>query len=136
MSAAARTSSSVSWETLLACRRLDLGTHAPPLPGLVEDGETGGLRKRLSQEFQSFDIEFREMIANPVIVPPGRERLDTSPIATGSPLTKRRHRGARSFQGSCGCATVRHDDIEIAARKPGGGTAELRTSIFRVPLLS
>ena len=69
-------------------------------PGLVdacEDGHAREIGNDLLQKIELFSAYLRQRVDNPVIFPPGRARLATKPLPTGSPSLRHDNR-------NCSCS--------------------------------
>ena len=62
---------------------------------LPEDSDPADPRNGLLEQFQTLADEFRARLDNPVTLPPGRARLVTSPLPTGSAAVAKTMGGGR-----------------------------------------
>jgi hypothetical protein len=72
-----------------------------------EDSDLADPRNGLREQFQTLADELRARLANPVTLPPGRARLVTSPLPTGSAQQRRQWGGFWSLAWRPGRLCVR-----------------------------
>jgi hypothetical protein len=91
--------------------------RSPRAPWQPEDSDLADPRNGLREQFQTLADELRIEAGQPVILPPGRARLVTSPLATGSAAeAKTIGEGSGRLLGGegDGCASCcGHDDINL-----------------------
>ena len=93
---------------------------------------------RLLEQLQPLADELRRSMSDsPVMLPPGRARLATSPVSTGSPMIAMTigNRRGRALGGQRARRAVRDDDVDLEPNQLGCQAGQPLVSALRPPVL-